>query len=193
MIQRLRSTLQARVDAVRDRPAALRRIVRSTLRKTGDNYGVHLASLANLFSRILGVHINSAEALAAVSTEFPHAIYYFRRRRARHRLQLRTVSGVRVRASLESLCEIVQGHIEEMSRPTMRHARANKNEVEENRIGAYRKSCDWKQYPPSHKVIFEDWAITRRRAYLLAKAHGLQLSTVRAILTHHRARAGVIY
>lgn len=193
MIKRLRSALQARVDAIRDRPAALRSVIRSTLRKAGDNHVVHLASLASLFSRIIGMNVTCTEALAAVSTEFPNAIYYMRKRCAPPGLRLRVVGGVRVRTSMQSLCEIVQGHIEAMSRPKMRHARANRNEVEENRIGVYRGSCNWGKYPPQHRVVFEDWATTKRHAQLIATAHGMRLDSVRAILTHHKARAGVIH
>jgi hypothetical protein len=193
MIQRLRAAVQARVDEAQDREGALRRIARTTLRKTGNNHGVHLACLASLFSRILGINVNSAQTLAAITSEFPQAIYYFRKRRAVQNLRLRVVSGVRVRTSLAKLCDIVQGEIEGVARPVMRHARANRSELEDNRIGVYRNSCNWGEYPPQHRVVFEDWATMRRQPGIIAKTHGMQLEAVRAILSHHRARAGVIY
>jgi len=186
----VKQAIQLRAKAIRDRDETARSCMRAMLYKN-HRRGIHLSGFVSMLGRMMGERMTNAGTLRYICEVYPGVIYCNRARRAPAQIRRRMVRGVSYRVKYARLASAIEGDVEVIADPVRRNPH-NYMDITSSRIGTYRQSVNWADFAPVEKLVFEDWADTRQDPRILAKRHGLQLDTVKTILTKHRARARVL-
>lgn len=132
-----------------------------------------ILSLAN------GKPVPIAKAMAALCKVFPRA-YGIRRHTAReHGRVVRYIEGVKI------------GSTKTVLRWLCNRFRLRGRNNDHRRALMHYKQTNWKQYPIFERKIFEEWAIFGARPARIASKFGMDHPAVWAILTKHKAAAGI--